>query len=192
MGGGRCGDPQAARAARASQSQGRNPQPGAGASLVSRQARSALSALDARDRRYRPLPHGEYAIGHSPCRWGFRRLRAARVRRRGEADRATQSGAEFFRRQLRGEGGTLEDAVARDHGDRGRVRCPLYPPRHCEERNDEATQTAAAEAILECFATLAMTVVRAACYRTTPDVNPAFRRGGLISFFRKQRASRPV
>ena len=29
-------------------------------------------------------------------------------------------------------------------------------------------------------------------YRTTPDVNPAFRRGGLMSFFRKQRASRPV
>ena len=29
-------------------------------------------------------------------------------------------------------------------------------------------------------------------YLTTPDVNPAFRRGGLISFFRKQRASRPV
>ncbi|SPP91930.1 protein of unknown function [Bradyrhizobium vignae] len=29
-------------------------------------------------------------------------------------------------------------------------------------------------------------------YRTTPDVNPAFLRGGLISFFRKQRASRPV
>jgi len=131
-------------------------------------------------------------VGIRPAGRGFRRLRAARVRRRREADRATQSGAEFFRRQLRGEGGTLEDAVARDHGDRGRVRCPLYPPRHCEERNDEATQTAAAEAILECFATLAMTVVRAACYRTTPDVNPAFRRGGLISFFRKQRASRPV
>lgn len=29
-------------------------------------------------------------------------------------------------------------------------------------------------------------------YRTTPEVNPAFLRGGLISFFRKQRASRPV
>jgi hypothetical protein len=29
-------------------------------------------------------------------------------------------------------------------------------------------------------------------YRTTPDVNPAFLRGGLISFFNKQRASRPV
>lgn len=29
-------------------------------------------------------------------------------------------------------------------------------------------------------------------YRTTPDVKPALRRGGLISFFRKQRASRPV
>ncbi|MFK4512267.1 hypothetical protein ABIF81_007445 [Bradyrhizobium daqingense] len=29
-------------------------------------------------------------------------------------------------------------------------------------------------------------------YRTTPDVNPALRRGGLMSFFRKQRASRPV
>ncbi|SED33051.1 hypothetical protein [Bradyrhizobium erythrophlei] len=29
-------------------------------------------------------------------------------------------------------------------------------------------------------------------YRTTPDVNPALRRGGLISFFRKQCASRPA
>ena len=29
-------------------------------------------------------------------------------------------------------------------------------------------------------------------YLTTPEVNPALRRGGLISFFRKQRASRPV
>jgi hypothetical protein len=150
---------------------------------------------NARDRRDRPLPHGEYAGGHSPCRWGFRRLRAARVRRRRKADCSTQSGAEFFRRQLRGEGGTLENAVARDHGNSGGVRCRLYPPRHCEERRDEAIQTAAAEAILDCFATpatLAMTVVRAACYLTTPDVNPAFRRGGLISFFRKQRASRPV
>src|SRR6267378_111272 len=27
-------------------------------------------------------------------------------------------------------------------------------------------------------------------YRTTPDMNPALRRGGLISFFRKQCASR--
>lgn len=33
---------------------------------------------------------------------------------------------------------------------------------------------------------------RANAYRTTPDVNPALRRGGLISFFRKQRASRPA
>jgi hypothetical protein len=29
-------------------------------------------------------------------------------------------------------------------------------------------------------------------YRTTPEVNPALRRGGLISFFRKQCASRPA
>ena len=34
--------------------------------------------------------------------------------------------------------------------------------------------------------------VFAARYLTTPDVKPALRRGGLISFFRKQRASRPV
>lgn len=33
---------------------------------------------------------------------------------------------------------------------------------------------------------------RKQAYLTTPDVNPAFRRGGLMSFFRKQRASRPV
>ena len=29
-------------------------------------------------------------------------------------------------------------------------------------------------------------------YRTTPDVNPALRRGGLMSFFRKQCASLPA
>ncbi|MGY4282526.1 hypothetical protein ACVWXO_001746 [Bradyrhizobium sp. LM2.7] len=46
--------------------------------------------------------------------------------------------------------------------------------------------------ILDCFAALAMTTETAKRYLTTPDVNPAFRRGGLISFFRKQRASRPV
>jgi hypothetical protein len=40
---------------------------------------------------------------------------------------------------------------------------------------------------------LAMTAGAAlACYRTTPEVNPALRRGGLISFFRKQCGSRPA
>ena len=29
-------------------------------------------------------------------------------------------------------------------------------------------------------------------YRTTPDVNPALRRGGLMSFFRQQCASLPA
>jgi hypothetical protein len=29
-------------------------------------------------------------------------------------------------------------------------------------------------------------------YRTTPDMNPALRRGGLMSFFRKQCASLPT
>lgn len=29
-------------------------------------------------------------------------------------------------------------------------------------------------------------------YRTTPEVNPALRRGGLMSFFRKQCASFPT
>ena len=29
-------------------------------------------------------------------------------------------------------------------------------------------------------------------YRKTPEINPALRRGGLISFFRKQCASRPT
>ena len=29
-------------------------------------------------------------------------------------------------------------------------------------------------------------------YRTTPEINPALRRGGLMSFFRKQCASRPA
>ena len=33
---------------------------------------------------------------------------------------------------------------------------------------------------------------RMAVYRTTPEVNPAFRRGGLMSFFRKQCASLPA
>jgi len=34
---------------------------------------------------------------------------------------------------------------------------PLFPHRHCEERSDEAIQTASAEAFLDCFAALAMT-----------------------------------
>ena len=29
-------------------------------------------------------------------------------------------------------------------------------------------------------------------YRTTPEMNPGLRRGGLISFFKKQCASRPA
>jgi hypothetical protein len=29
-------------------------------------------------------------------------------------------------------------------------------------------------------------------YRTTPEVNPALRRGGLMSLFRKQRAALPA
>lgn len=64
----------------------------------------------------------------------------------------------------------MEVAVARTDGDCDGVRCPPHPPRH-RERNDDGV---------------------AAFYRTTPDVNPALRRGGLMSFFRKQRASRPV
>ena len=31
-----------------------------------------------------------------------------------------------------------------------------------------------------------------AAYRTTPEVNPALRRGGLMSFFRKHCASLPA
>jgi hypothetical protein len=30
------------------------------------------------------------------------------------------------------------------------------------------------------------------CYLTTPEINPALRRGGFISFFRKQCAARPI
>ena len=39
---------------------------------------------------------------------------------------------------------------------------------------------------------LAMTAALLSPYRTTPEVNPAFRRGGLMSFFRKQCASLPA
>ena len=35
-------------------------------------------------------------------------------------------------------------------------------------------------------------LIRKYGYRTTPEMNPALRRGGLISFFRKQRASPPA
>jgi hypothetical protein len=38
---------------------------------------------------------------------------------------------------------------------------------------------------------LAMTA-REVSYRTTPEVKPALRRGGLMSFFRKQWAWRPI
>jgi hypothetical protein len=34
--------------------------------------------------------------------------------------------------------------------------------------------------------------IRRGTYRTTPEMNPGRRRGGLISFFRKQCASRPT
>jgi hypothetical protein len=40
---------------------------------------------------------------------------------------------------------------------------------------------------------IALRSIRATgAYRTTPEVNPALRRGGLMSFFRKQCASLPA
>jgi hypothetical protein len=55
---------------------------------------------------------------------------------------------------------------------------------------------------MDCFVAtlLAMTADRDALrvagttefYLTTPEMNPALRRGGFISFFRKQYASRPT
>ncbi len=58
--------------------------------------------------------------------------------------------------------------------------------RHCER--SEAIHLSA-YGTMDCFVAslLAMT-----SYRTTPDENPALRRGGLISFFRKQCASLPT
>ena len=61
----------------------------------------------------------------------------------------------------------------------------------------EARQSRAAKTSLDCFVAtlLAMTAEgapRSPNYLTTPEVNPAFRRGGLMSFFRKQCASLPA
>src|SRR5690348_12419721 len=70
-----------------------------------------------------------------------------------------------------------------------RVRTIARP----DDRLREAIQTAFAEivSIASSLSLLAMTTMPRS-YRTTPDVYPARRRGGLISFFRKQCASLPT
>ena len=58
-------------------------------------------------------------IGIRRTRGGLRGVRAEWLRRCRRPDRAAQSGAEFFRGELRSEGGAMEGAVAGDHGAAG-------------------------------------------------------------------------
>ena len=60
------------------------------------------------------------------------------------------------------------------------------PDRHCER--SEAIHLSACGA-MDCFVA---SLLAMASYRTTPDMKPALRRGGLMSFFRKQCASLPA
>ncbi|MEY9699243.1 hypothetical protein ACVIWV_008391 [Bradyrhizobium diazoefficiens] len=86
----------------------------------------------------------------------------------------------------------MEGAVAGAHGHCGGVRClatswPGLTRPSTRSRDGETTwMPGTSPGMTTVYSTLAKS------YRTTPDVNPALRRGGLISFFRKQRASRPV
>ncbi len=82
----------------------------------------------------------------------------------------------------------MEGAVAGDHGAAGL----MTPPVIARSDSDEAIHVST-RGDMDCFASLAMTAgVARTCYRTTPELNPALRRGGLISFFRKQCGSRPA
>ena len=101
-------------------------------------------------------------------------------------------GPNFSRGELRGEGGAMEGAVAGDHGAAGGVQSRRRP---CEA---DPYRRSIGRQIVGCFvASLPRDVWVPArrddsFYRTTPDVNPALRRGGLMSFFRKQCASLPA
>lgn len=94
----------------------------------------------------------------------------------------------------------MEGAVAGDHGDCGGRVAPLVSrtgriaKRCVAGPGPIAQQIAVWHGPRLCSAALKerRAASGAQTYRTTPDVNPALRRGGLISFFRKQRASRPV
>jgi hypothetical protein len=67
----------------------------------------------------------------------------------------------------------------------------MTPHRHCERKRSNP-ESRARLWIASSLTLLAMTEEEARGYRTTPDVNPALRRGGLMSFFKKQCASFPA
>ena len=124
-----------------------------------------------------------------------RRLCARRLRRYRRHDRAAESRAEFFGGELRGEGGALEEAVAGDHGAAGGVKFAVVPAKAADPYRvihrlrklfDDFRSLDCLWLWVPAFA--GTTVL----YRTTPEVNPALRRGGLMSFFRKQRADLPA
>jgi hypothetical protein len=70
-------------------------------------------------RGHRPLPDQEYPGRNPPHAGRPRRLRTEWIRRHRRPDRAAQSGPEFFRRELRGEGCTVEGVLAGADGTGG-------------------------------------------------------------------------
>jgi hypothetical protein len=83
----------------------------------------------------------------------------------------------------------MEGAVAGDHGDWSGVSCRRVRK---AKRSVPTTTKQGCREMVGTALRAPLPALRHPFYLTTPDVNPAFRRGGLISFFRKQRASRPV
>ena len=177
---------------------GRGAQSGPRSSLVSRQAWLALPRAAVLDRRHRPLPDQEYPRRYSPHASWSRRLCARRFRRYRRHDRAAESRTEFFGGELRGEGGALEKAVAGDHGAAGGLKLAVVPAK----AGPIATARVAMELLIRPGSTRfpwLWVPARASLgrddgnsYRTTPEVKPALRRGGLMSFFRKQCADLPA
>ncbi len=141
----------------------------------------------------------EYADRHPPhARW-LRRLCARWIRRCRRPDRAAQSGPEFFARRVmrrRRRGG-------RSCGRRSRcwrrsndsIVVPANAGTHSHGRSWLRKSSSSAVAIRLPWLwvpALAGRRRRELLYRTTPEVNPALRRGGLMSFFRKQWPSLPA
>ena len=129
----------------------------------------------------------EYADRNPAHAGRLRGVRAEWLRRCRRTDRAAQSGREFFGGELRGEGGAMEGAVAGDHGAAGGMK---FRSPDGAQRNPGSV--AAWHSPSDCAALHPGYAATATRYRTTPEVNPAFRRGGLMSFFRKQCASLPA
>jgi hypothetical protein len=76
----------------------------------------------------------------------------------------------------------MEGAVAGDHGAAGGMSFVARM-----ERSEIRGSVAVGNSPPDCAA-----LHPGYAYRTTPEVNPAFRRGGLMSFFRKHCASLPA